>query len=208
MSIISDELPPLFQTTNQNYILSLIQEEDGNSRESDEGQSLFKSISMWLSRQEDRLEINNAIASGLLSFLFILTTYGFDSGNSVVIWWIEMIINIDLCLDWILFLILAENRLSYLFKPQSLISYLTITASFYCLLSEHIEFIDTYELKFMKVIRILSISRVEEVLKRRNMPLGRAIFRLVFESIAIIFIFASGMLRIENRYDRGPLIEE
>lgn len=119
-----------------------------------------------------------------------------------------MVINIDLCLDWILFLILAENRLSYLFKPQSLISYLTITASFYCLLSEHIEFIDTYELKFMKVIRILSISRVEEVLKRRNMPLGRAIFRLVFESIAIIFIFASGMLRIENRYDRGPLIDE
>ena len=110
----------------------------------------------------------------------------------------------DLCLDWLLFLILDENRLAYLFKFQSLISYVTILSSFFCLFSTNIEFIKTYELKFMKVLRVLSIRRLEEVLKRRNMPLGRALFRLIFESISIILIFASGMLRIENRYDRQP----
>ena len=101
-----------------------------------------------------------------------------------------------------MFLVLDENRLSYLFKFQSFISYLTIASSFFCLFSEDEVFIDNYELKFMKVLRVLSLRRLEEVLKRRNMPLGRALFRLVFESISIILIFASGMLRIENRYDR------
>ena len=32
------------------------------------------------------------------------------------------------------------------------------------------------------------------------MPLGRAFFLLAFESIAIIFVFASGMLILENRF--------
>lgn len=69
-------------------------------------------------------------------------------------------------------------------------------------------FIAEYELELVKVLRIFSIRRFEEVLKRKAMPLGRAIFRLAFESIAIIFIFASCMLRIENRYDREPKIAE
>ena len=94
--------------------------------------------------------------------------------------------------------------MAYLFKPQSLISYVTIASSFFCLFSEDIELIDTYELKFMKVIRIFSLRRLEEVFKRRNRPLGRAVFRLAFESVALIMIFASAMLRTENRYDRQP----
>lgn len=136
--------------------------------------------------------------------LFILTTYGIEWGPNDILWWIELILVCDLCLDWLFFLLMADNRLAYLFKVQSLISYVTIFASFFCCFSEDVFFIAEYELELVKVLRIFSIRRLEEVLKRRNMPLGRAIFRLAFESIAIIFIFASCMLRIENRYDREP----
>lgn len=105
-------------------------------------------------------------------------------------------------------LFMADNRLAYLFTPQSLISYITLSASAYCLFSEDVELIDTYELKAMKVLRVLSISRIEEVLKRKNMPLGTAVFRLVFESVALIMIFASAMLRTENRWYLMPQIVE
>lgn len=66
--------------------------------------------------------------------------------------------------------------------------------------SMNIEAIDKYELKFLKTLRILALGRLEDVFKRRNLPLGRAIFSLAFESIAIIFIFAAGMLLLENRF--------
>ena len=45
-------------------------------------------------------------------------------------------------------------------------------------------------------------------MKRRNMPLGRAIFSLAFEASTLILIFASGMLILENRYYLKPLIEQ
>ena len=130
-----------------------------------------------------------------------MTTYDIYAKNDGFdpVWYFELVIIMDLCLDWLLFLILDENRLAYLFKFQSVISYVTISSSLFCLFSRSLEIIDTYELKFMKVLRVLSLGRLEEVLKRRNMPLGRALFRLIFESISIILIFASGMLRIENR---------
>ena len=147
------------------------------------------------------------MASGLLSILFIFATYDLDNRNVDVLMYIELILVIYLCLDWLFFLLMAENRLAYLFKVQSFVSYLTITASFFSLFSTQIEVIDTYELVFMKVIRVFSIGRLEEFFKRKNMPLGRAIFSLTFESLAIILIFASGMLRIENRY-RAELIAE
>ncbi len=61
------------------------------------------------------------------------------------------------------------------------------------------EAIDHYELKFVKVFRIFALGRLEIVFIKQNKPLWRAIFTLAFQSITIIFIFASGMLLLENR---------
>ena len=79
---------------------------------------------------------------------------------------------------------------------------------FFCLFSEDIATIDNYELKFIKVFRVFSLARLEEVFKRNSWPLGRASFMLAFESIAIIFLFASGMLILENRFYLKLLIIE
>lgn len=174
----------------------------------DEQHSFFKALINRLTKFSNKFEYLNAVASVLLSVLFVLTTYDIDSGNNIVIWYIETFIIIYLFFDWFLMLFMADNRLAYLFTPQSLISYITLAASAFCLISEDVELIDTYELKAMKVVRVLSISRIEEVLKRKNMPLGTAVFRLVFESVALIMIFASAMLRTENRWFLMPLIEE
>lgn len=78
---------------------------------------MAKSIANRIKKYQDKLEINNTIASGALSFLFILTTYDIESTDYVVIYYIEIFIIINLCIDWLLFLLLADNRLNYLFMP-------------------------------------------------------------------------------------------
>lgn len=52
----------------------------------------------------------------MMSFLFILATYDIYATNdaSKPMWFIELIVVLDLCLDWILFAVLSENRLAYL----------------------------------------------------------------------------------------------
>lgn len=73
-------------------------------------------ISQRLNKIQDKLEFNNVFASALLSMLFILTTYGIEWGPNDVLWWIELILVCDLSLDWLFFLLMADNRLAYLFK--------------------------------------------------------------------------------------------
>lgn len=118
MSIVSDEQSPLYLTTNQNYVLTVIEkEEDGNQgRDHEDTPSLSKNIAQRLRKFQDKLEINNAAASGMMSFLFILATYDIYATNdaSKLMWFIEMIVVLDLCLDWVLFAVLSENRLGYL----------------------------------------------------------------------------------------------
>ena len=78
---------------------------------------------------------------------------------------------------------------------------------FFCLFSEDIATIDNYELKFIKVFRVFSLARLEEVFKRNSWPLGRASFMLAFEASALILLFATGMLILENRFYLKLLIE-
>ena len=78
---------------------------------------MVKSLARRLSKVEEQLEINNAVASAGLSFLFVLTTYGYEAKKDPIIMYIELVIVMDLILDWLLFLLLADNRLGYLFKP-------------------------------------------------------------------------------------------
>ena len=165
MSVITDEQSPLFLTTNQTYVHAQVEKyEDVNpSRTDDERPSLVKSLARRLSKVEEQLEINNAVASAGLSFLFVLTTYGYEAKKDPIIMYIELVIVMDLILDWLLFLLVADNRLGYLLKPQSGISYITITSSLYCIFSYNIEFIDMYELQFMKVLSVLKIRRVDKI---------------------------------------------
>ena len=103
------------------------------------------------------------MSSVLLASLFVLNTYDYDSRNSEILYIIELFIVIDLTLDWLIFLIVAKNRLAYLFAFQSLVSYATLTSSLYCMFSTNMEAIDYYELKFVKVFRIFALGRLEIV---------------------------------------------
>ena len=65
-----------------------------------------------------------------------------------------------------------------------------------------------YFFGLLKVLRVLSLSRLEKVFKRRNSPLGRVVFMLIFELFTVILIFSGFTLEVENRYYRLPAIEE
>ena len=135
-----------------------------------------------------------------MASLFVLNTYDYDSRNSEVLYIIELMFVIDLIFDWLIFLIVAKNRLGYLFAFQSLVSYATLTSSLFCMFSRNMEAIDYYELKYVNVFLIFALGRLEIVFIKLDQPLWRAIFTLAFQSITIIFIFASTMLLLENRF--------
>lgn len=59
--------------------------------------------------------------------------------------------------------------------------------------------IETYYLKFWKVIRLLSIYRFNKVFTRKNMPIPRMYFKITFSVLMIIFVFGSIMLTLENQ---------
>ena len=61
------------------------------------------------------------------------------------------------------------------------------------------DIIETYYLKFWKVIRLLSIYRFNKVFTRKNMPIPRMYFKITFSVLMIIFVFGSIMLTVENQ---------
>ena len=60
------------------------------------------------------------------------------------------------------------------------------------------DIIETYYLKFWKVVRLLSIYRFNKVFTRKNMPIPRMFFKITFSVLMIIFVFGSIMLTLEN----------
>ena len=55
-----------------------------------------------------------------------------------------------------------------------------------------------HDLHLCKVLRLISINRVEDCFVRKGASLGRAFFTLLNDVIALILLFTSGMLVAEN----------
>jgi len=83
-----------------------------------------------------------------------------------------------LSLDWLFGLFISGNRLQYLFSIQSLISYITLIPQSLMVFEVISDWsvIRKYELDFLKVLRIFSLSRLAEVFKRNNKVLRHAVF--------------------------------
>ena len=114
----------------------------------------------------------------------------------------EMPIGIYLTMDFLLFFFTSNNRLFYIFSPQSFISYLTLIPTMlltFGVVTDRAT-ISAYELTFWKVFRILSLSRLDKVFVRNSMTIKRIQFKLAFSLFAIIILFASSMLVVENKY--------
>jgi hypothetical protein len=115
MSILRDEEPPLFKTSDFTFTKRKI-EEDEDIKKSD---IVKTSISMRLTkylvttRTEDAIEIINAIASLTLTLFFAVDTY---KGAPTALAYVEFIIVVYLALDFLLFFYISENRLLYLFS--------------------------------------------------------------------------------------------
>jgi len=58
--------------------------------------------------------------------------------------------------------------------------------------------IERYFLNFWKVFRVFSVFRVIKVFTRRNMPMARAIFKVTYTLLLIVFIGAASMITFEN----------
>ena len=122
----------------------------------------------------------------------------------------ELILLVVIIVDYFLFLFISENRILYLFNFQSFITYVV---SFPILLMRFEivtdqEVIEVYYLNFWKVFRIFSLFRLIKVLTRKNLPMARVWFKLIYYVFTIIFVFAAAMLTVENQAKIDMMREE
>ena len=107
--------------------------------------------------------------------------------------------------DWILFFYTSETRILYPFEFQSFVSYVTIIPSI-LLLTGTLEFsirtdnvVATQDdLQYCKVLRVLSINRLEQSFINKGFSLEKAIFKLVNDVFCLILLFTCSMLVTEN----------
>ena len=118
------------------------------------------------------------------------------------LFWPELIIEIYFLLDYLFFLLLAENKLSYMFCLQSLITYVSVIPQI--LITSNIvksdDTIQLYELCYWKVFRLFSVYRMSRIFIKRNNTLARIYFQLVFWLMTLLLMFTFTMLMVENRW--------
>ena len=115
MSLIRDEEPPLFKTSDQNFTKRKIEEDQDIKKSEVIKTSIALRLTKYLvtTRTEDAVEFLNAGLSFILTLFFALDTY--PNGTSDVIQYIELVIVIYLSADYILFFYISENRLLFIF---------------------------------------------------------------------------------------------
>jgi len=114
MFILQEEEPPLFKTSDQNFIKRKIEEDEDIKKSEVIKTSIALRLTKYLvtTRTEDGIEFINAILSFILTIFFALDTY--PNGTSGVIQYIELVIVIYLSADYLLFFYISENRLFYI----------------------------------------------------------------------------------------------
>lgn len=163
----------------------------------------------WLRNNsiDDYLEIFNGFISILTYITFAIHTYYDESDpteehklpNSIK--FAEIVLLFITLTDFLLFFLISETRILYIFSFQcGLITYLTIipTALVRFEVITNQLTIEKYFLNFWKIFRIFSVFRVIKVFTRRNMPMARAIFKVSYTLLIIVFIGAASMITFEN----------
>lgn len=102
--------------------------------------------------------------------------------------------------DYLLFFFISEQRVLYIFGFQSFISYITVIPSMLIRLEvvTDPDVVEKYFLDFWKVNRLFSVFRIIKVFTRRNMPMTRVWFRVIFFILLIMFTFGAAMQTFEN----------
>ena len=114
---------------------------------------------------------------------------------------VEIVLLFIMMTDFILFFLISETRILYIFSFQSgFITYLTVIPTalvrFEVVTDQLV--IERYFLNFWKIFRIFSVFRVIKVFTRRNMPMGRVIFKITYTLLLVVFIGAATMITFEN----------
>ena len=202
MSLVLHDEMPLFKMTNVNYGKRKIEEEEDTQNT----EHTKKSFASWLSKNmsnkkiDDYLEVFNVFVSIGVYGQFVVSTYHDVAcpPNLTVcgthrlprfLQISEIVLMIIIGVDFLLFFLISENRIAYIFSYQyGLITYMTIIPTllvrFEIVVDQDI--IDLYYLNFWKIFRVFSVGRLLKVFTRRNWPMARVVFKVVFTLILII----------------------
>jgi len=207
MSVWQDEEELLFKTADGNFTKRKIEEDEDIKKNENFKASFAVMVAKKLATSwaEDTIEILNAIISIIMTMFYALDTY-FDNNTPEPIKIIELILLVYLFMDYLLFFIISESRLLYLFSLQSFVNAITIIPLF--LLRTHLISDEKNKvILFSRVLRIFSVQRLDKFFSKRNMSLARAYFKLLYMIFVTIIIFAAGMLEVENAYINSKLTD-
>lgn len=183
LTLVMNDEPPLYKMSEEANIQRKIEEEEDVQKEQQSKNSLSQRLRKYLQKHEidDGIEIFNVFTSGLILVTFAIGTYYDDlnpnfkniEGAKRIPNWIKIVEIVLLMIyiaDFLLFFFIAENRIVYFFKLQSICSYVSIipTALVDFGVVEEERVIADYYLHLWKVFRFCSISRLNLVFSRRN----------------------------------------
>ena len=100
--------------------------------------------------------------------------------------------------DFLLFCVIADNKIQYLFSFQSFIFYLSNvpTVMVRLKLITDVEVKQTYYLYTWKIFRLFSIMRIIKVLRKN--PMARIWFRLMYKIFLVVLVFCALFATVEN----------
>jgi hypothetical protein len=131
-AIFTDEESPLFHTSDYPQIKRMIDEDDEIKKATETTKNSLSFVAtqyLLTSGIEDIIEITNGLTSVFLTVFTALGTY-YEDGTPMIIQIIELILLISMMINYVLNLIIAENRLIYFFSFQAGIDYITIIPFF------------------------------------------------------------------------------
>ena len=208
MSLVITDDQPLFKMADFSYTKRKIEEEEDISKNQESKSSIASRVAKYMNQThlDDYAEICNAFFSFLFYCLYAIGTFC-DKANplhdecSEPAWMelAEIMIMVIICIDYLLFFFVSEARILYIFSEQSFVTYITVipTALIRAKVVDQDE-ISMFFLRYWKVFRLFSISRLIKVFTRRDMPVIRVWFKLVYIIFLVILVFAAAMGELEN----------
>jgi len=208
MSLVIDDDQPLFKMADLAYSKRKIEESEDISKNQQSQTSIASRVLKQMSQThiDDYLEIFNGIISFMFYVVYAIGTFC-DKANPLMddcqepSWmeFVEMSLMACIIADYLIFFFVSDNRIIYIFNTNSFVTYITVIPT--ALVRAQVfdqEIVTLFMLDFWKVLRLFSIGRVIKVFTRRDMPMARVWFRMVYIVFLIILVFAAAMQTVEN----------
>ncbi len=144
------------------------------------------------------IDIMDSFFSIVFCGLWSYDTYN-DGSQEYIEYIIQMIITLMLIFFFFINIFASDNKIMFALSIHAALDYLTLLPT----LLYNIGVVTGPVFAFWRVVRIICCLRLESVLSRKNLLIGKTIYRLIITLFSLIFISGAAILEIDNYYIRN-----